>query len=183
MLERVVREESIRHILLTGDPQMMVVVQENMPKHLAEKVVDVLRLDLKASDQEVFEKTLQRMREEDSRSDAEKVDRLMEQYRARGLACVGPDDTLTALANGQADEVLISSALEQEHPETEPVEAVLAPEIPDSEGGTDSDEPRQILLADLLVTRAGQTDARVTFIEDPELLASSGGVGAFLRWR
>jgi peptide subunit release factor 1 (eRF1) len=38
-------------------------------------------------------------------------------------------------------------------------------------------------LADLLVTKAKQTDARVTFIEDAALLDGIDGVGAFLRWR
>ena len=63
------------------------------------------------------------------------------------------------------------------------MDAILAPEVPDSGGGTESDEPRNVLLADLLVTKARQTDATVTFIEDPALLADVGGVGAFLRWR
>jgi len=81
------------------------------------------------------------------------------------------------------DEVLISTSLEQTHAEEEPVDAILAPEIPDSQGGTDSDEPRQVLLSDLLVTKARQTDARITFIQDPALLADVGGVGGLLRWR
>jgi hypothetical protein len=38
--------------------------------------------------------------------------------------------------------------------------------IPDSEGGTESEEPRQASLPDLLVTKAKQTGATVTFIED-----------------
>jgi peptide subunit release factor 1 (eRF1) len=38
-------------------------------------------------------------------------------------------------------------------------------------------------MPDLLVTKAKQTGAIVTFIEDAALLASMGGVGAFLRWR
>ncbi len=59
----------------------------------------------------------------------------------------------------------------------------LAPEIPDSKGGTESEEPRQASLPDLLVTKAKQTGATVTFIEDAALLESTGGVGAFLRWR
>jgi peptide subunit release factor 1 (eRF1) len=64
------------------------------------------------------------------------------------------------------------------------VEAILAPEIPDSQGGTESEEPRQVSLPDLLVTKAKQTGAAtVTFIEDATLLESIGGVGAFLRWR
>jgi peptide subunit release factor 1 (eRF1) len=63
------------------------------------------------------------------------------------------------------------------------VQAILAPEIPDAEGGTQSEEPRQASLPDLLVTKAKQTGATVTFIEDAALLESIGGVGAFLRWR
>lgn len=182
-LERVVAQEGVRHIVLAGDPQIMPVLQAEMPKQLADMVVDTLKLDLKSTDLQVFEATLTRMREEDAKTDAERVDRLMAAYRSRGLACLGPQDTLEALANGQVDELLISTALEQSHPEEEPIDAVLAPEVPDSSGGTDSDEPRQVLLADLLVTKAKQTDARVTFIEDAELLASVDGVGALLRWR
>ena len=46
------------------------------------------------------------------------------------------DATLEALANGQVDELLISVAIEAARPEQEPVEAILAPEIPDQTGGT-----------------------------------------------
>jgi peptide subunit release factor 1 (eRF1) len=38
-------------------------------------------------------------------------------------------------------------------------------------------------LADELVTKAQQTDARIIFIEDRSLLADVGGVGALLRFR
>jgi peptide subunit release factor 1 (eRF1) len=38
-------------------------------------------------------------------------------------------------------------------------------------------------LADELVTAAHRNAARVRFIEDPELLAEVGGVGALLRFR
>jgi peptide subunit release factor 1 (eRF1) len=107
----------------------------------------------------------------------------MNQYRARGLAVIGLHETLEALANGQVEELLISGAIEENHPQPEEVEAILAPEIPDAEGGTESEEPRQASVPDLLVTKAKQTGATVTFIEDAALLESTGGVGAFLRWR
>ena len=42
---------------------------------------------------------------------------------------------------------------------------------------------RQASLPDLLVTKAKQTVATVTYIEDPALLESVGDVAAFLRWR
>ena len=62
--------------------------------------------------------------------------------------------------------MLISGALEDSHPLPEEVRAILAPELPDSEGGTTSEEPRQASLPDLLVTKAKQSGATVTFIED-----------------
>lgn len=182
-LDKIVRQDDIKHIILAGDPQMAPLLQEQMPKHLADKLVDILKLDLKASDQEVFETTLDRMREEDAKTDAEKVERLIQLYRGRGLAVVGHEATLEALANGQVDELLISGGLEDTHGEELPIDAILAPEVPDSEGGTESDEPRKVLLADLLVTKAKQTDAKVSFIEDAELLKEVGGVGGFLRWQ
>lgn len=182
-LDRIVRDESIGHVVLAGDPQILSVLRTEMPKHLADKVVDSMKLDLKATDGEVFQATLDRMREQDAKTDAEKVERLFQEYRARGLAVVGPQETLEALANGQADEVLLSASLEHAHPEETPVDAILVPEIPDSGGGTDSEEPRSVLIADLLVTKAKQTDARLSFIQDAALLAEVEGVGAFLRWR
>jgi peptide subunit release factor 1 (eRF1) len=182
-LDKIVRQDNIRHVILAGDPQMAPVLQEHMPKHLTDKLVDVMKLDLKSSDQDVFQATLDRMREEDAKSDSEKVDRLLRSYRGRGLAIVGSEATLEALANGQVDELLISAGLEETHGEEQPIDAILAPEVPDSTGGTESDEPRKVLLADLLVTKAKQTDATVTFIEDAELLKEVGGVGAFLRWQ
>jgi peptide subunit release factor 1 (eRF1) len=182
-LDRIVKAEGVKSIVMAGETSIVGVLREQMPKHLQDKLVDVLKLDLKASDQEVFQATLDRMREEDAKTDTEKVERLMREYRARGLAVIGSQETLEALANGQVDELLVSASLEQKHTEEEPVEAVLAPEVPDSSGGTDSDEPRSVMLPDLLVTKAKQTDARVTFIEDASLLEAAGGVGAFLRWR
>jgi peptide subunit release factor 1 (eRF1) len=181
-LERIVRDEKIAHVVVAGDPAMLPLVEEQFSKQLAEKIVDVLRLDTKAPDHEIFEATLEAIQEQDAATDAEKVKRLFEYYRARGLAVVGPEKTLEALANGQVDELLISASLERTHAEEEPVEAILAPEVPDAEGSTATDEPRPVLLADLLVTKAKQTSAGVCFIEDANLLASVDGVGAFLRW-
>jgi peptide subunit release factor 1 (eRF1) len=182
-LERIVTDENIAHVVVAGDPAIVSVLQEEMPKSLIEKVVDTMKMDIKASDQDVLTATFEKMRELDAKTDAEKVDRLFQQFRARGLAVVGPQDTLEALANGQVDELLISASLETDRPAQEPVEAILAPEIPDSTGGTESDEPREASLPDLLVTKARQTDAHVSFIEEATLLAEVEGVGAFLRWR
>jgi stalled ribosome rescue protein Dom34 len=181
-LAQIVREDKISHIILAGDAVVIPLLEEQLPQEMV-SMVEVMRLDMHASEQDVLTATLQNLQEQEARTAAEKVDRLMQQYRARGLAVAGPQETLEALANGQVEELLISGALEESHPQPEEVRAILAPEIPDSEGGTKSEEPRQASLPDLLVTKAKQTGATVTFIEDAALLESIGGVAAFLRWR
>jgi len=181
-LAQIVREDKISHIILAGDQVVIPLLQEQLPREMV-SMVEVMKIDIHASQQDVLTATLAKLLEQEARTAAEKVERLMQQYRARGLAVVGLQETLEALVNGQVDELLISGALEESHPLPEEVRAILAPELPDSEGGTASEEPRQASLPDLLVTKAKQSGATVTFIEDAALLESVGGVGAFLRWR
>ena len=182
-LERIVRQENVGSIIIAGESEILPLVRDQLPKQLQEQIVDSMKFDTKASEQEIFNATLEKMQEQDAASDTRKVDELFQGYRAHGLAVLGPEDTLEALANGQVDELLISASLESERPEREEVDAILAPELPDSSGGTESEEPREASLPDLLITKAKQTDAKISFIEDATLLKSVDGVGAFLRWR
>ena len=181
-LVQIVREDQVSHIVLAGDSVVIPLLQEQLPPEMV-SMVEVMKLDLHASEQDVLTATLKKLQEQEAKTAEEKVDRLMQRYRARGLAAVGVQETLEALTNGQVEELLVSGALAESHPAPEEVPAILAPEIPDSDGGTKSEEPRQASIPDLLVTKAKQTGAIVTFIEDPALLESVGGVAAFLRWR
>jgi peptide subunit release factor 1 (eRF1) len=52
-----------------------------------------------------------------------------------------------------------------------------------SRGGADVTEVDAAQVADDLVTKARQTAARITFVEDPALLEPFGGVAAILRFR
>jgi peptide subunit release factor 1 (eRF1) len=181
-LEQIVREDKVAHIILTGDQVAIPLLEAQLPRELL-PMVEVMKLDIHASEQDVLTATLATLVKQEARSGAEKVAHAMQEFRARRLAVVGMQETLEALTNGQVDELLLSGTLEASHPQLEEVQAILAPEIPDAEGGTASDEPRQVSLPDLLVTKAKQTGATVTFIEDPTLLESVGGVAALLRWR
>lgn len=182
-LARIVREDRVTQVVVAGDSETVPVLMQELPQDIRELVVDGPKLARDASEQEIFSATMEKIKEETAKSDAEKVERLLETYRARGLAVVGPEATLEALVNGQVDEMLLSKLLEKTNEEPVPVEAIIAPEIPDSKGGTESEELREVSLPDLLVTKAKQTDADIVFIQDSTLLESVGGVGAFLRWR
>jgi len=77
-------------------------------------VVDVLRLEMTASEREVYEATLAAMREQDARDDADKVQRMLNAYRSGGLGVAGRRATRAALENGQVEELLISATLERD---------------------------------------------------------------------
>ena len=60
---------------------------------------------------------------------------------------------------------------------------VAEPVVAGHDGAVANIEPDSVIVADDLVTRARQTDARITFVEDAALLEDVGGVGALLRYR
>lgn len=200
VLERVVRQEDIDRVVLAGDEVIVPLLREQLPAGLAGKIIDVLRLDIRTPQDEVLERSLEALREHDAKDDREKVTRLLDEYRADGLAVVGPEATRAALEIGQVDELLMTAtpatiAIETEGDGTDtPAEAVAAAEAGGAgavasaatpfvapEGTTTEQAARAV--AEELVTKARRTSAGVSFIEDPDLLVEFGGVGAFLRYR
>jgi peptide chain release factor subunit 1 len=177
MLDRVVREEAVEHIILAGDQVIIPLLREQLPDRLKQKVIDILRLDIRTPEHEVLKATMEALNEHNLHTDADKVRRVLDEYRAGGLAVVAVNDTMKALEQGQVDELLISAFPSEVRNEED---LHRSPQDPDSLGERFTSG---LTIADLLVTRARQTGARVTFIEDAVLLRSVGGVGAMLRYQ
>jgi stalled ribosome rescue protein Dom34 len=123
-LARIVREDKISHIILAGDQVVMPLLQEQLQLERI-PVVEVMKIDIHAPEKDVLAATLATLQHEESRTAVEKVDHLLQQYRGRQLAVVGPQETLDAMVNGQVEELLISGGME-------PIQAVLAEETPDT---------------------------------------------------
>ncbi|MDQ3803746.1 MAG: hypothetical protein M3416_07970 [Acidobacteriota bacterium] len=190
VLERVVREDNVEHIILSGDEQIIPLLKAEFPKAVEEKIVDVLSLAIDSPEHEILAESMEAMREHDAQTDVEKVERLLNEYRAGGLAVVGSQDTLEALAMGQVEELVVTAR--QQHIEgdaedvailSDTLEEVPEPVVAGIDGAVTELEADSVVVADDLVTRAQQTGARITFVEDPSLLTEVGGVGAFLRYR
>jgi len=182
ILEKIVREENIEHVVLAGDEATVIpLLREQMPKMLEEKVIDTLSLGVDTPEHELLEESLTAFRRQDSLTDMEKVERLLNEYRADDLGVAGVPDTLAALSNGQVEELLIAAKAESIQYDKEEVEKVL--KLYDVDGAL-PEELDQRTIADELVRRANVlSSARVTFIEDSTRLERIGGVGAFLRYR
>lgn len=155
LLDKVVTEERLNHIVVACDEVAKPVLMEQLPKHLAEKVIDVFFVDVKSMEQhDVLKETMAALRREDAKTDAEHVQRMLDSWRAGGLAVAGIEATMRALDMRQVEELLIAAR-------------------PDRVNGPTDD----------LVAKAQQNSARIRFIEDDSLLADAGGVGALLRFK
>lgn len=181
-LEKIVREEGIGHIVLAGDEATVIpLLRQEMPKTLEEKVIDTLSLGINTPEHELLEESLTAFQRNDSLTDMEKVERLLNEYRADDLGVAGVPETLAALSNGQVEEMLIAANADSIQFDKEEVEKVLTlyrgeEPLPD--------ELDQRSVADELVKRANVlSSAKVTFVEDSTRLERLGGVGAFLRYR
>lgn len=182
-LDRIVRTDHIEHIIVAGDDVVVPLLKEQLPSHLLEKLVDVLKLDRHVGEDAIVEATLEVLRQKDAETDAERVGELIAAWQGGGLGVVGPEATLTALQRGQVDELLITATPQElKAVEALPEDAAGGAVVAETSAPAPA-EPRQLKLAEELVTRAQQTGARVRIIEDPELLKELGGVGAVLRYR
>jgi peptide subunit release factor 1 (eRF1) len=155
-LDQIVSVEAIEHVVIAGDEVIVPLLKEQFPERLAAKLVDILRLDIRTPEHEVLAATLEALRKKDAETDEAVVQDLIGDYRAGALALVGLEPVRQALERGQVDTLVIAA------------------------------EPGQVPGADDaandLVTLAKQTAASVRFIENPQLLADVGGVGASLRF-
>ena len=192
-LDKIVQRENIAEIVVAGDEVVLPLLREQMPKHLQQKVVEHVRMNVNSPIKQLIDSSLDTLRRAHTQDERQKVDAAVGGFRSGGLGVVGPEDTLEALVKGQVDELLISSQLGSLQPVgalgpssaadslgavlREPVlEPIAAGEPADADAG-------MVRLADELVTRATQTSAKITFIENGELLAGYGGVAAILRFR
>ncbi len=178
-LDRLVREEQVRWVVMAGDEVIIPLLREQLPASLDKRVIGILRLEITSPDHEVMQATFDAVRAEDAREDAEKVTKLLDEYRGSGFAVTGACNTLVALTLGQVEEMLISARFQDLCDDLAGDDVSLVPTVPD-EG---DDQTRIVTIADELVARARQTGTHVSFIEDATRLAEHGGVGAKLRYR
>lgn len=175
-VEQLVLEENIARILVAGDDVAVPLLREQLSPSTLELLTEVGGIDIKTADADVFRVTLDAFREADQQSDQDRVDALVNAYRARGLATVGLAGVKAALERGQVDRLLVP--------------ATPAKTVADSTSGeVDMSGPKEQRseldenVVEELVTLARRTDAAITFIEDARLLDRAKGVGAMLRYR
>ena len=189
-LDRIVRQEGIEQVIVAGDEVITPLLRTQMPKHLADRIVEHLRIETGTPADEVLRATLEAMKRIDQQTDREAVEAAVGAYRAGGLGVVGPEETLDALIKGQVEELLINASVRELQLASPSVLATAndaglpAPAVELTTAGEAAEgDPRVVRLADELIAKATLTSERIRFIEDGSLLAPYGGVAGLLRFR
>src|SRR5688572_6145225 len=181
-LDKIVRDDNIDRIVVAGADVAMPILREHLPKHLADKIVEIGAHEDGESGSFV-ERTMAALREKDAETDAEKVQELMDAWQSGGLGVAGPEATLSAFQLGQVDELIITGSPETLKPVQKLPQDAAPGAVQVATSNPNTPDEARLKLSDELVTRAQQTAARIRFIEDATLLADIGGVGALLRFR
>ncbi len=175
-VERVVREERVKAIILSGEAQAVALLRKQLHESVDALVIDVMRLDVNAREHEILRATLDAFRARDEETDREVVEALIDAYRSRGLATVGVAGVRGALERGQVDTLVVPAAPASSATDHESADVGTA-----TPAGQRSRLDEQVV--EELVSEARRTSANLRFIEDASLLEPAGGVGAFLRFR
>lgn len=182
-LEKTVRELRLDRVILAGDETVIIpLLEKEMSKDLAGKVVGTLRLHVNTPEHELFEAAEQAIRQNDTLEDKEKVDYLNEQNYDEGIGITGAGKTLTALLNGQVRELYISSDLDQIGYDVKEIKEILKDYAPGFEDDMPNPRNRAVVIDQLLRLAVDSAD-NFRFIEDRNLLQKAGGVGAILRYQ
>jgi peptide subunit release factor 1 (eRF1) len=181
-LDKIVREEQINQIVIAADENVLPKLKDQMPAHLAEKIVDTVPLQRHAGGT-MMETTFDAIRIQDAVTDVEKVQELMDEWQGSGLGVVGPEATLRAFEMGQVEELIITGSVDTLKPVQKLPDDSASEMTAETSAATGSIDAARLNLSAELIKRAQQTAARIRFIEDATLLQEVGGVGALLRFR
>ena len=183
-LEKIVRDDRIEQIVLTGDNAVIIpLLKAEMPKELEEKVVEVLSLNIDTPEHEILEAAEKAVSQHQTLLDKEKIDNLNEQNYDDGLGVTGVEKTLEALANGQVQELYVSENFDAIEYNAKEVYKILTRYAPGEEDGEIPDIRQQGTIVDELLRRAVESADTIRFIKDDNLLSKAGGVGALLRYK
>jgi hypothetical protein len=153
-IDRIVRREHPRHVILAGDERAVSTLEGELPEPVRALVDHVTRLEMRSSLDEVREEIRPILAALEEAESMDAADRAIAGRRAGDLGVTGIDATMAALEAGQVDQLVID--------ETAPIDEDLRGE---------------------LVRQASLTDASVEVVHEHAGLLRHEGVGATLRFR
>ncbi len=166
-------------IILAGPGQAKKQFHDLLPQHLADRVVDVLDIDIDDK-QELLQESIHLISQREDTKSYDAVKQLRAEILKEGLAVYGIDETLQAAKNGQIDILIVEKDYKVKGCLCEHCQILRAGPIKDCPicGGktTEADVIEEI------IEFAERTDATIEFSDDEDL-ATLGHIGGILRYK
>jgi stalled ribosome rescue protein Dom34 len=100
-------DEGVRRVVLAGREEMMVAVEERLPKRWRDRIVDRVDWDLQGSPAALAERARDVSQKAERQQERLALDRLRAELRRGGLATSGVEHTARALRWGAVDVLLV----------------------------------------------------------------------------
>jgi len=166
-------------IILAGPGPEKIRFKDMLPKHLQQRIVDVIDVDMD-DEHTLLKESFDRLHEQEDTLSHQAVQQLKEEILKDGLAVYGLDETLQAVKRGQVDILLIEKDYKVKGCLCEHCQILKAGPVKDCPvcGGpvTEADVIEEI------IEFAQRTDAKLEFTDDEEL-SKLGHIGGILRYK
>lgn len=173
------------HLILAGSPVLTARMQNALPKHLADKLVDTVHASERDTLLDIVVATISVFVEHEEEESLDRVQQLLRAVQTHGLAAIGSAASLRVLKNRQAD-VLIMAKAYRPDPGWACVrcqEIRPAPRKPTACMACLSLELREVDLQEEMVRLAEQNGVEVEIVGHSDRLMEVGGVGCLLRYQ
>jgi peptide chain release factor subunit 1 len=184
-LERVMAGGGHTHLVLAGNQQLAALVRRELPKPLADKLVDIVPGVGGQNVSEIVATTLAAFVAQEERESQAMVAKLQHAIHTHGLAVAGTTATLQALRRGQADVLVMAQAYNPLRGwKCAACGALGADRVPPPACPTCGE--KQALALDLkeeMARLAAQHGCVIETVKDSDTLLRLGGVGCLLRYR
>lgn len=184
ILDRLMSAEGHSHLILAGSPKITEKISKNLPKRLADKLVDVISASTKDKTSDIVVATLSSFTEHEQRESLRTALLLKEELQRGGLAVAGTGPTLEALRSGQADMLVMASAYKAPPGWTcRPCGATgAARQVPAACPECGASEVGAADLKEEMARLAEQHSVEVEILRDSDALLELTGVGCLLRY-
>lgn len=156
LLEKIMAAGGHSHLVLAGSAPLTGRLKKLLPRHLSDRLVDLVSTESRAHSGDVVKSTLAAFVEQEQEEAIRTAELLEVELRRGGLATIGFDACEESLENGQADTLVLASE-------------GASPEL------TAEARERLVRLAEL-------SGANIEIVDDDQIMGRLGGVGCLLRY-
>jgi len=178
-VEEALEKIADKRIVLAGPGQAKIQFKDMLPKHLNERIVDLIDIDID-DEKELLKESINLISEREEQKSHEAIKQLKEEILKDGLAVYGIEETLRAVKNGQVELLLIEKNCKIRGWICENCQMVKEGAVKAclNCGKTVS----EVDVLEEILEFAERTDAEIEFTDD-EGISNLGHIGAILRYK